>query len=283
MRRTRVALGIPFSPGEIASADHLALVDERDASLPLQATTLATWTDGSPKWVVVDFFASVVARGTTHFRFLQREAPRRAADDGVLIHPDKDFWTIETGRCEFLLDARQFRPFTAVRKGTRHLLRPGESTCRLTLEDGNAAVPAVEEIRVERSGPVRTTLLVRGRFPGFEKASPVFFSRLHFYRNRSLVKVEFTLRNPRAARHPDGLWDLGDPGSLLFKELALRVALPHSDRSDVFLSPDPGSSSPRANRGVRVFPLPGIERRGKLAQSQPPQSNRGGSALLQRL
>jgi len=237
-----VALGIPFSPGEVASPDHLALVDERDAYLPLQATPLATWPDGSLKWVLLDFFATVSAGGTTLYRISHREVPTVTADNGVLIHPDKDFWTIDTGRCEFLLDARQFRPFTAVRKGACHLLRPGLSTCRLALEDGLAAVPNVEEIRVERSGPVRTTLLVRGRFQSPEKNSLVFFSRLHFYRNRSLVKIEFTLRNPRAARHPDGLWDLGDPGSLLFKELALGLALPFSDRSDVFLSPEAGKS-----------------------------------------
>jgi hypothetical protein len=37
--------------------------------------------------------------------------------------------------------------------------------------------------------------------------------------------VKFTLHNPKAAHHPGGLWDLGDPGSIYFSDLILHMCL----------------------------------------------------------
>ncbi len=50
-------------------------------------------------------------------------------------------------------------------------------------------------------------------------------ARLNFYANLSLVEVKFTLHNPKAAHHPGGLWDLGDPGSIYFSDLILHMCL----------------------------------------------------------
>jgi hypothetical protein len=52
---------------------------------------------------------------------------------------------------------------------------------------------------------------------------------LHFYAGSATVKTELTVRNPRRARHPGGLWDLGDPASVLLEDLAVRFALPSGD------------------------------------------------------
>ena len=37
------------------------------------------------------------------------------------------------------------------------------------------------------------------------------------------MRVRLTVHNPQRARHRGGLWDLGDPGSILFRELALNL------------------------------------------------------------
>ena len=38
-------------------------------------------------------------------------------------------------------------------------------------------------------------------------------ARLHFFAGSAAVRFELTLRNPRKAEHPGGLWDLGNGGS----------------------------------------------------------------------
>ena len=40
-----------------------------------------------------------------------------------------------------------------------------------------------------------------------------------------MVEVQLTVHNPRAAKHLGGLWDLGDPGSIHFRDLCLHTAL----------------------------------------------------------
>ena len=57
-----------------------------------------------------------------------------------------------------------------------------------------------------------------------------FLARLSFFAGLPLVKLDFTVYNPRRARHRGGLWDLGDPGSLFFRDLSLQLALT-GDRS----------------------------------------------------
>ena len=49
-------------------------------------------------------------------------------------------------------------------------------------------------------------------------------ARLSFYAGLSTVQVELSITNPRAARHRNGFWDLGDPGSVLLRGVAMRIA-----------------------------------------------------------
>jgi hypothetical protein len=51
-------------------------------------------------------------------------------------------------------------------------------------------------------------------------------ARLHFFAGSAAVRIELTIRNPRRAAHPGGLWDLGDAGSIYLKDVAIRFALP---------------------------------------------------------
>ncbi|MEP2650458.1 MAG: hypothetical protein ABJH06_00555, partial [Paraglaciecola sp.] len=49
-----------------------------------------------------------------------------------------------------------------------------------------------------------------------------FEFNLTFFKHTSYVKLEYVLHNPKAALHPNGRWDLGDPNSYHFESLALK-------------------------------------------------------------
>src|SRR5438445_2338426 len=106
--------------------------------------------------------------------------------------------------------------------GDNEVLNP--ASARIVLSDMNGRpVPfQVDEVNLEDRGPVRATVLITGiaRRSGLR-----FYLRLCFFAGTTLVRLRFTLHNPRRARHKDGLWDLGDPGSVLFKGLALELEL----------------------------------------------------------
>src|SRR5262249_11525472 len=71
----------------------------------------------------------------------------------------------------------------------------------------------------EAHGPVRATLLLEGTF--CSRLPCCFTARCCFFAGTALVRIRLTIRNPNRARHPSGLWDLGDPGSMLFRDLSL--------------------------------------------------------------
>ena len=54
-----VTSGIPWPRGLLASPEQMRLVDRLDEELPLQVEVLARWTDGSIKWTLLDFQATV--------------------------------------------------------------------------------------------------------------------------------------------------------------------------------------------------------------------------------
>lgn len=56
------------------------------------------------------------------------------------------------------------------------------------------------------------------------------------------MQVKLLTHNPNRARHPGGLWDLGDPGSVYFQELAVETTLP--DRSKAKVTPQVTDESP---------------------------------------
>ena len=73
-----------------------------------------------------------------------------------------------------------------------------------------------------------------------------------------------TLRNPRKAEHPGGLWDLGNGGSVYLRDAALTLALPSGEgSSSIRCSPEVGGA-PWAG-GLPFGTVPGLERWRQLA------------------
>jgi hypothetical protein len=64
---------------------------------------------------------------------------------------------------------------------------------------------------------------LEGHFPGSPKYRLV--ARASCFAGAGLLCLRLTLHNPRRSRHKAGLWDLGDPASLLFRELSLELGL----------------------------------------------------------
>jgi hypothetical protein len=67
-----------------------------------------------------------------------------------------------------------------------------------------------------------------------------FTVNLTAYPRAGLLKLDVAVHNPNRARHVGGLWDLGDAGSIFFKELALEARF-HSLPAGAALRPEPSS------------------------------------------
>ncbi|MFZ3207954.1 MAG: hypothetical protein WA140_03855 [Geobacteraceae bacterium] len=237
-----VRVGVPCARGELFNTESLQILNQENDAQPLQSTILNKWHDGSVKWLMLDFAATVPAHERVVYRLVKSNGSTPTMVNPVNMTNCLEYWRVSTGATEFIVDVKEFRPFRSITVNKKEILASGGSSCLLGFEGSNLT-PIVENIVAETEGPIRSIIRLEGRFDSDKLTSPRFVCRIHFFAGSSHVMLEFTLLNPRAASHPGGLWDLGDSGSLLFKELALRLPLAGSGNNRIFCSPEPELSS----------------------------------------
>lgn len=239
-----VTLGIPFLPGRLFDNTALTLTNERGELLPLQTEILDRWSDKSCRWILADFQATVNANQKTLYSlaFCSTSGPIAVIPNEIRIFRDSNPIRVDTGAASFVLDERIFRPFSAVIVRGNDVLESGSSCVLLTDADGREWEPRTEKISGDTVGPLRSTLFFEGSFrhPGEEPALAAFFARIHFFAGHSVVKIEFTIRNSRRARHTNGLWDLGDVGSVYFKDLSIYSVVQAETAEWIYWAHNPG-------------------------------------------
>jgi len=210
-----VRLGVSCPRAEFPPNEQFGIFDARGQKTPCQSRVLKRWPDGSPKWLLLDFRASVESGKSVAYT-LRSGINAAVITDSVRVLSGDDVWRVDTGKATFFIDARVFRPFSAVCIGGEDVLRHSSSFCRIELQDQKQIYASIDKIVLEDAGPLRVVVRMEGSFTGKTR----FFCRLYFQAASSAAKIEFTLRNTSAAYHPNGLWDLGDEASLLFRGLS---------------------------------------------------------------
>ncbi len=220
-----VSLGIPFPKGLLDSTDALTLSDARGSLIPLQAAPLARWSDGSIQWVLLDFLLDAEHEPPLHLHSCHTPGgllPCRIRKE-VVVKETSEAVIVQTGAALFHLDRHTLKPFYRVALGNQDILDSVDSRSILTDPHGYESLGIVQRVSLEALGPVRATVRLEGKFSGSVPAR--FSARLCFFAGTGLVRLALTLHNPDRAHHPGGLWDLGDRGSMLFRDLSLKLAL----------------------------------------------------------
>ncbi len=223
-----ITVGIPFPMGQINNLSTLNLVNPEQGLEQFQATALAEWPDKSIKWCLFDFQADIGANQTCEWSVQQTEnCLNTDPNAGINAETYEKTILVDTGAAVFILSRQTFKPFISVKVSGYEMVDFTKSNIIFTNQNQAGSEPVIEKMVWETDGTLRKTLKIEGYFPNkLDNARPVeFTSRISFFIKKTFVKIEFTLLNPNAAKHPGGIWDLGDPGSVLFSDLSLRVAL----------------------------------------------------------
>ena len=223
-RKEPVRLGVPFTRGVLKDETTLNLLNSEGKVLPLQAMPLARWVDGSVKWLECDFVADVPESGDAVFRLKRGNGPDKKDNPFRFVKMEKS-WQIDTGAAIFDIDTQLLRPFFSVRLRGAEEAAGAASEVHLSDLNGHEWDPLVDNLLLESSGPVRTTLFFSGGFRRQNKTLLLFEARLHLFAASARASLELRLHNPRAACHPANLWDLGDPASVFLREWTLTLAL----------------------------------------------------------
>ena len=102
-----VSFGIPFGKGILQDSNTLCLYDNNDNLVHLQASTLNKWTDGSIKWVLIDFQAKVDANSQTQYRLVSGKVSNRK--EGISISREENSLVVNTGKVQFHIDTKKFK------------------------------------------------------------------------------------------------------------------------------------------------------------------------------
>jgi len=257
--------GVPLPRGRVREASCLRLLGPDRSAVPAQFDVLATWFDGSVKWVLVSFFTSSAPAGPDGAP--SAELFRIVADESIAppqppcpvrVEPGTELFRAATGPLKFYINRHGFTGLSQVRLDVDRdgyfdaddLIAPDSPAAGLFATDADGEVHAsrfgrMAGMEVERAGPLHATVVFRGdlRTQRGDQALLNYAMRIHAFAGSSLLRVVLTVQNPRPAGRPDDgcRWILGQSGSVLLKglEYVLPVRLPEGHRR-VTLCPEPG-------------------------------------------
>lgn len=219
------------------------LVDDDGGEVACQSTVLARWSDGSAKWLLVD--ALLPEGRSAVVSELQIEPGERC--DAVPQSVSGE-WRIETDAASYRIDRRCPSFFEWVDAAGRSLatLNP-----RLVDRRGRSCDFRIDHGELVADGQVRTSLLLQGVVRRCRALT--FRAQLCFFHGTGLVRLRLTLHNSQRARHPGGLWDLGDPNSFLFREFSLGVQFTADENGCACWVPESGKPASDSTKFFEIY------------------------------
>jgi YetA-like protein len=230
-----VTTGVCLPQGEFRQPVAVTLHGPQGTVLPVQSRTLALWPDDSARWLLLDFLLPLLESEVSSWTLLPGDRSAALLTE-IRTEQTASGVVVETGAARFEIGTGGVPFFSAAWPAEGSV--PGRSSTALILTDahGKSHSPRRVGVRVVEAGPLRVTVALDGELPELRLRA-----RLHFFAGTGLVKAEVTLHNPRRARHRGGLWDLGDPGSILFRELSLECGIAGDEPPEVSYRAEPGA------------------------------------------
>ena len=236
-----VSVGIPFPRGAARDDDRWTLQAGDGASLPLQIRVLDRWPDGSIRWALLDSRVTIAA-GMTAATLTLRQGLDPEPDPSPQVRidmPATDELSIDTGAVKFRLSPNA--PLVLARVDVAGDTAFDETSSKLIVCDATGEQWPVswQPPSIEFHGPLRVGVVAHGAAKNPSGAQLRLTLRLDFHAGLASVRTRLTVTNPRRARHPRGIWELGDAGSILLREVSLVLQASRAEGSRVRWSLEP--------------------------------------------
>lgn len=159
------SLGAPLPRGRVSRLAALGLVDDAGTPVPAQLWPLATWPDGTVKWVGIGLGAT--ATPSSRYRLIEvagagPDTSVRAAERADAIVIDTGPMTVTVPRSGDTLVSEIAVGNTAVARHGR-LISSVQNTPQLDRSGLDHGIGEVETVTLEQTGPLRAVVRIEGR------------------------------------------------------------------------------------------------------------------------
>jgi hypothetical protein len=213
---TPVSLGVDLPVGRVRDSRGAAVVAPGGERFCAQGTALGHWPDGSVRWLLVDCVlpaglalagAWQVVLGTDDSAGERMGLEETAARVRLRVRD----WSLTVEKRTGAWQVAASRPLAEGKL-------PG-----IVDQHGREHIAEVKRVSVTSQGPIRGAVEVEGVFRRLRGLRVV--CRWSVFAGTDLLQGEIMLHNPRRAIHRGGLWDLGDAGSVLFRDFSQKVSV----------------------------------------------------------
>ncbi len=224
-----VRIGVPLPRELVTSISQLSLQNESGSKLGFNPRVTSQWDDGSIRWVLLDFYATVYAGQSLDYALLVEESPQVSTGikpASLNIEQTESSLTVDCGKAIFTINKEEIFPITC-----RH---QGQSVdISWYLEDANHRL--IDHLVVDNIDfttgihAIRSNIVIAGAFVSSNGEQLLYFTLdMAFFADSTICELDCCLHNPRPAEHPNGFWDLGDSGSVDFSAFGIDCRFSHS-------------------------------------------------------
>jgi exo-rhamnogalacturonan lyase-like protein len=212
-----VSGGVAFAKGAVKDLKKLS-VSIGGKKIPAQFRQLAKWPDGSVRWALLDCIVDVPAKGKAQLVLADgggNPAPARP----VKVTDSPAELSLSTGPLKFVIDKKHFNLFKSLKvdghemitseskglvlykAGALKTVTPVDKRGRKgrpykTRAAGEPITPSAPTlVSLEEAGPVKTVVLLRGKYPGVHKGLLSYTLRITAWAGSKFVKLRFWLEN----------------------------------------------------------------------------------------
>ena len=215
LARRVVTVGVPLPVGVSTEASDLCICNSQDKCLPSVIDVTSRWGDGSIRWCTARFLSDQSASEFT----LQPRAGRTNEERSLLKVSETDGLSVSVdgSTYRFFSGSR----FPAIETVETHLVDSGE--VHITNEDGASVQCEFEPPKLVSHDDLTAVVRIQGMAAFGDNHSLNLILSYQIFADRRL-SVTVGVHNPGRAQHNDGIWDLGDSGSVFIDRFVLELA-----------------------------------------------------------
>ncbi len=226
-----ISISLPCPIGLVRDCNAFAM-EFNDEAIPdgkVQGTALAFWPDHSVKWLLCDFIVSL-APGQSIECFLKRYNLKNSYKT-IMHKKEGSRIFIYSNNFEFIINMAGPLIIEQIKYNNIDIISQEGIKVVFMDENGRKHYAIIHDANFVNTGPIKYTVELYGGFGEIQDVS--LNIKLNFYAGTAKVFMEIVIHNTNAAKHPEGLWDLGDSGSCLFKALSIEFQLNKKNNSPI--------------------------------------------------